>query len=299
MTETLSLNAIIENPTVFVLAQRPGPATGLPTWTGQGDLLMAVHTSHGEFARCVISVSDADDAFTLMSDTFNIAERFQISVIVLTDKQIAEALYTQAPYDMKKSKIDRGLLVTDPKKLAGLKSIDRYDPHAKDGISQRWLPGSKAATYVAQGDEHSGDGSVEEGSANAVLQMQKRMKKADALRASLEEPMLYGEENPEILLVGWGSTKSVVLDALQSNELSSKKIGYLHYRYLWPLKTDLLQKIAKKAKKVILIEGNYQGQLGILVRQECGLSIDCKILKYDGRPFFVDELISLVTPLLP
>jgi 2-oxoglutarate ferredoxin oxidoreductase subunit alpha len=134
MSETLSLNGIIENPSVFVLAQRPGPATGLPTWTAQGDLLMAIGTSHGEFPRCVLSVSNSCDAFYLMNQAFNIAEEFQISVIVLTDKQVAEALYTQEPYEQNETVIGRGSrLVTKPDDLAKLKASDRYDPKAKDG----------------------------------------------------------------------------------------------------------------------------------------------------------------------
>jgi 2-oxoglutarate ferredoxin oxidoreductase subunit alpha len=125
MSETVSLNGIIENPTVFVLAQRPGPATGLPTWTAQADLLMAVDTAHGEFTRCVLSVSDSQDAFDLMPIAFNLAEKYQISVIVLTDKQISEALYTQKPYEMKNATLDRGKLITDTKKLKTLKATDR------------------------------------------------------------------------------------------------------------------------------------------------------------------------------
>lgn len=306
MSETVSLNAIIENPSVFVLAQRPGPATGLPTWTGQADLLMAVGTSHGEFARCVMSVSDAEDGFYLMNDAFNIAEKYQISVIVLTDKQIAEAQYTQEPYDLKKIKIDRGLLVTDPAKLKKLKSSDRYDPKTKNGISQRWLPGSDAATYVAQGDEHSPDGSVDETAANAIAQIDKRMKKLTALKDALPEPELYeagsgervADSDCDVLLVGWGSTKSVVLDVLKDYPLpatrKSPSVAYLHYTYLWPLRTEKLEALAKKAKKVVLIEGSHQGQLGMLIRQECGLHITEKILKYDGRPFFFDELKTLI-----
>src|SRR3989338_5322345 len=197
MTETLSLDAIIENPSVFILAQRPGPATGLPTWTAQGDLLLAVGSSHGEFARCVISVADAQDCYDLMPEAFNIAEKYQTPVIVMTDKQIAEALYTQAPYDQKKAKMDRGNLVTDPKALKKLKSTDRYDPTAKDGISSRWLPGAEAATYCAQGDEHSADGSVDETAGNAVEQMEKRMKKQRALERETPEPDLYVIENGE------------------------------------------------------------------------------------------------------
>jgi 2-oxoglutarate ferredoxin oxidoreductase subunit alpha len=306
MSETLSLNGIIENPSVFVLAQRPGPATGLPTWTAQGDLLMAIGTSHGEFPRCVLSVSNSCDAFYLMNQAFNIAEEFQISVIVLTDKQVAEALYTQEPYEQNETVIGRGSrLVTKPDDLAKLKASDRYDPKAKDGISKRWLPGAKAATYCAQGDEHDGAGNVNETAENAVLQMEKRMRKQAALKKFLPDPSAWmlkdGAWQPikdgtalDALIVCWGSTTPSVLMALKEPEFKKKKIGVLHYEYVWPLKTEKLEKISKKAKKVILVEQNHNGQLGTLIRQECGMEMDKKILKYDGRPFFHDELISLL-----
>ncbi len=305
MSETLSMNAIIENPTVFVLAQRPGPATGLPTWTGQGDLLMAIHTAHGEFTRCVLSVSDATDAFHLMPEAFNIAENYQISVIVLTDKQIAEALYTQAAYDQSIATVHRGL-VTDPQHLAKLKSSDRYDVHAENGISPRWLPGTEAATWCAQGDEHSGDGTVDESARNAKLQLEKRMKKHAALLNELPEPDLYlgnsgewvrSDSTPQLdlLIIGWGSTKGTVMDVLCSEQLRGKKIGYLHWTYLWPLKTERFLELKKKSSKVVLVEQNYQGQLGVLLAQEVGVKITDRILKYDGRPFFYDELLTAVT----
>lgn len=292
MTETVSMNGMIENPSVFILAQRPGPATGLPTWTAQGDLLLAVGSAHGEFARLVMSVSDSQDAFDLLPEAFNYAEEFQTPVIVMTDKQIAEALWTQAPYDQSKAKIRRGALVTDPQKLAALKGTDRYDPKAKNGIGQRWLPGAQAATYCAQADEHNGDGSVDETAENAIAQMEKRLKKVEALTAAIPEPEYFGPAKPDVLLVSWGSNKGVILDAMKSPELSKKKIGYVHYSYLWPLKTGLLENILGKAKKSVLIECNKQGQLGMLLKMQAGIELDEKILKYDGRPFFYDELLS-------
>lgn len=294
MTETISLNGMIENPSVVVLAQRPGPATGLPTWTAQGDLLLAVHSAHGEFPRCVMAVSDSEDAFYMMAEAFNIAEQFQCPVTVLTDKQIAEALYTQAPYDQRKIKIDRGMLITAPNALKKLKGEDRYNHKAQDGITPRWIPGAKADTYCAQGDEHNADGSVDETAENAVQQMEKRMEKLAALHDSLPDPKLYGAQKPEVLLVGWGSTKGVVLDAMEllkehSVDIGSK-IGYLHYEYLWPLKTDVFTRLHQNAKRTICIEGNYQGQLAMVLQQEAGVKIDERILKYDGRPFFLHEL---------
>jgi len=307
MSETLSLNAMIENPTVFVLAQRPGPATGLPTWTAQCGLLQAANCSAGEFARCVIAVSNSQDAFDLMPVAFNLAERYQISVIVLTDKQIAEALYTQRPYDLEKAEIDRGRLVVDPEKLKALKSSDRFDPHAQGGVSLRWLPGSEAATYCAQGDEHNSMGAVDESSLNTKLQMEKRLRKSQGLKAGLPAPRLsvggrsakatdwmdVGDEI-ELLAIGWGSTGEIFQDVMCSDELRGRKIAYLHYTYLWPLRTQELERLAKRSKRIVLVEQNYQGQLGMLIRMECGLDIPDKILKYDGRPFFYDELLSSV-----
>ncbi len=298
MGETLSMNGLLENPTVFALAQRPGPATGLPTWTAQGDLLMAVHMAHGEFPRCVMAVGDGEDAFHLVAEAFNVAEEFQISVIVLYDKHIAEALYTQVPYDQSKTALQRGKLVTDPAGLAVLQASDRYDPAVPDGVSKRWLPGSKAATFCAQGDEHSGDGSSVESAENARAQMEKRMRKVEALRRALPEPELLGSQTPDILLVSWGSNKTVIEDVLRDPSLAGKKIGFLHYTYLWPLRTERLAALAKKAKRVALVECNVQGQFGQLIRMECGLNITEKILKYDGRPFFYEELLERLSPLL-
>ncbi len=307
MSETVSLNGIIENPSVFVLAQRPGPATGLPTWTAQGDLLLALHSAHGEFTRCILSVSDAQDCFDLMPIAFNIAEEYQISVIVLTDKQIAEALYTQEPYDQTKAEIRRGI-VTDPARLKTLKGADRYDTRAKDGISPRWLPGTEAATWNAQGDEHSGDGSIDESAENGRLQMEKRMKKLQALKAAIPAPELFtatngirepvtGEPSLDLLLVGWGSTKGAALDILESSEFKGKNIGYLHYTYMWPMRGERFERLQKKAKKTVLVEQNHTGQLGIVLRMETGIGIDTRILKYDGRPFFYDELLSQISQL--
>jgi 2-oxoglutarate ferredoxin oxidoreductase subunit alpha len=170
----------------------------------------------------------------------------------------------------------------------------------------RWLPGSDAATYCAQADEHNSIG-TEESSLNPKLQMEKRLRKFDGLKALLPEPHLSvggrsanttdwmdaGDEI-ELLAIGWGSTGDAIQDVMCSDELRGRKIAYLHYTYLWPLRTQELQRLARRSKRIVLVEQNYQGQLGMLIRMECGLDIPDKILKYDGRPFFYDELLSSV-----
>ena len=301
MSETLSLNGMIENPSVMVLAMRQGPSTGLPTWSGQGDMLLSIFGSHGEYPRLVAAVSDAQDCFTLMPDIFNYAEEYQLPVTVLTDKHIAEGLFMQPPYDLKKAELTRGI-VTDQKELNALKSTDRYNPLAEGGISPRWLPGSKAATFNAQGDEHDAAGNVDESGENAKAQMDKRMKKMETMKAALPEPCVFGgEAEIDLLVVSWGSNKGCILDTLQEckTQNSKFKIAYLHYTYLWPLRTEKLQELFSKAKKTVFIEATHQGQLAKLIKMECGLDADEQILKYDGRPFFVDELVEKIQSLLP
>jgi len=320
MTETISMCGISETPAVFVLAQRPGPGTGLPTWSAQGDLLMAVNAGHGEFPRLVMSVSDAEDSFSLMMEAFNYAEEFQIPVTVMTEKHVAESLFTvdKSTINNQLSTINRGKLVTDKKGLSMLKSGDRYASEVPDGISARWLPGSEAPTYCAQSYEHSADGSFDESGENAKAQMEKRMKKAVALMKVLPEPELFNNaefkiqnselvEELDVLIVSWGSNKNAILDSMQKGIFTTQeqasspasngnaRIGYLHYTYLWPLRTEKLLELAAKAKKTILIEGNEQGQLGMLIKQECGLEFDEKLLKYDGRAFSFEELLPLFT----
>ncbi len=305
MTETLSMDGIAENPAVFVLAQRPGPGTGLPTWTAQGDLLLAIFSGHGEFPRIVRAVSDAKDAFAAMPEALNKAEEFQTPVIVMTDKHVAEGIFTVEPFDQKRATLSRGSLVTKKAELAELTAESRYDPEAKDGVSQRWLPGTEAATYVGQTDEHRSDGSPDETGENATLQMEKRLRKVEAIKAALPEPELWNangtlresdDDALDLLIVGWGSTKGAIIDAMRT--LGNARVAYLHFSWLFPLKTQRLEKLAAKAKKVILVEGNAQGQLGMLIRQESGINITEKILKYDGRPFFLNELTSNLGSLL-
>ena len=295
MSETISLCGITENPFVMVLAMRQGPSTGLPTWSGQGDLLLAVGGSHGEFPRLVMSVSNAEDCFSLMPEAMNYAEEYQLPVIVLTDKQIAEGLYMQPPYDLKSTKMRRGKLVVKQAELSKLKSSDRYDPHAEGGVSSRWLPGAEAATYCAQGDEHGAEGQVDETAQNAKDQMHKRMLKMETMKMKLPEPELFGAKDPETLIVSWGSNRGAIEDVMGEVGKSGTRVGYLHYTYLWPLRTEKLEALAKKAKKTIVGESTDQGQLSMLLKSQCGITFHHTILKYDGRPFFVDEMLSLLS----
>jgi 2-oxoglutarate ferredoxin oxidoreductase subunit alpha len=292
MTETLSLAGMLENPFVAVIGQRPGPATGLPTWTSSGDLNLAVYAGHGEFARCVLAASDAESAHVLIQKAFNISEKFQIPVILLTEKQIAESTFNIRAFPPALS-IERNLAPEFT--WQQLKPEDRYKD-STTGISIRWLPGESDATFDANSDEHWEDGSITEEADKAQVMMEKRMKKYHTLLAEIPEPTEYGHVNADISFIGWGSVKNTIQDviSLASKQSNLPKINYLHFDHIYPLKTDRLKEFVYNNKKIVLIENNYQGQLGKLISQEIGYQFEHKLLKYDGRPFFIEDILHYV-----
>jgi 2-oxoglutarate ferredoxin oxidoreductase subunit alpha len=277
MIETISCSGISETPLVVILSQRAGAGTGLPTWSGAGDLTNAVKCGHGEFPKCVLAVSDIHSSYTLIQEAFNIAERYQIPVIVLTEKQISESLYTSDNFPAP-IHIERGL--SDGKL--------RYN-NSDDGISDRWIPSKNKKPYLSSSDEHQEDGSSCDESNNAVTMLNKRMKKLRTLEKELPEPKYYGNTKAKEIFVGWGSVKNTMLDLIQKN----KEIGYLHYEYIFPLKTKTLEKlIEENSKNLILVENNKNGQLGGLIKEEIGYEFKNKILKYDGRALTVEDIIE-------
>lgn len=292
MTETISLAGITETPLVCILGQRPGPATGLPTWTAAGDLNLALYSSHGEFPRCVIALSDAVSSFSLIQKAFNIAEQFQIPVIILTEKQVAESLFNVKNFP-KPIKIKRFL--ANKEQLKNLKSSDRYGV-TKSGVSTRWLPGQTDQCFLANSDEHSPDGTSTEEAEIVKAMFEKRMKKTESLLVKLPDPVIYGPERADVSFVGWGSVKNTVLDVMNILKFSKNKlkVNYLHFDYVYPLKTEVLKKFLLRNKNVVLMENNYQGQLGNLIKQNIGFDFRKEFSKYDGRPFFIEDLLEFL-----
>lgn len=291
MTESVSLAGIVENPLVIVVAQRPGPGTGLPTWTMQGDLNLAMYSAHGEFPRVVIGVSEPSDCFELTQQAFNLAEVYQVPVILLTEKVIAESKYTVEKFEQGKIKIERGLV--EGKDLKNLKCEDRYRVDC-DGVSKRWVPGSSEAYYFANGDEHWESGELNEDADKAAAMQEKRMKKVKLIEAALPEPVMYGEKDADISFIGWGSSKNVMNDVIMEAAKEGVKVNYLHYSYVMPFKAEAAVKFFEDNKKVCLIENNFTGQFGDLVEAKTSKKFEERLLKYDGRPFFTQDVLKFI-----
>lgn len=290
MVEGLSLAAMTETPLVIVMGIRPGPSTGLATWTGQGDLNFLLSASQGDFTRVVLAPGDHEECFTLTQVAFNLADRYQTPIFLLVDKFLCERIGTmeKSRTESKEPRIDRGKLYQGEKDYRRYKITD-------DGISPRALPGQ--TYFIANSYEHDEMGFSTEDARVIKAMVEKRGRKFTLLEKEAPTPQVFGEKDAKITLVGWGSTKGPVLEALKilNQELKTKnKINYLHLNWINPFPHQEVKKFLGRAKKVIDIEANFTGQMAGWIRKQTGIEIKNKILKYDGRPFFPEEIVEQV-----
>jgi 2-oxoglutarate ferredoxin oxidoreductase subunit alpha len=276
---------------VVILYQRAGPSTGLPTRTEQGDLQFVLHAGHGEFPRIVLTPGDTIECFYDTFDAFNYAERFQMPVIVIADKFLASSYRTLPLFDTSDLKIDRGQIVSEAD-LSGKGIYKRYEFTPLD-ITPRTIPGTRGGIFHTTGDEHDELGHITENSENRIKMMQKRMRKlqlAAGLIPATKMINFFGPNQADITLVGWGSTKGPILDGIHDLEVDGIRCNFLQIRYMNPFPTKLVTERLQNARKKILIENNYSGQLGALIREHTGIAMDYKVLKYNGRPFSQNEV---------
>jgi len=287
MVEGVSLAGITETPIVIAISQRPGPATGFPTRTEQGDLGFVIHSGHGEFPRMVIALRHPEDAFYQTVRAFNVAEKYQIPVFLLTDQYLADYTTTVKPFDFSNITIER-YLTTEV-------HISNYLRYAitESGISPRIIPGRITGQIVKlDSDEHDESGHITESAEIRNDMVNKRFRKIEPLYDELIEPEYVGCENPETLLLCWGSTYGPVKEAISDLNLGNHSIGALIFGDIWPLPTKSLNRLAKIARKIINLEQNATGQLAALIKQQSMIACDHSLLKYDGRQWSKDAIID-------
>lgn len=289
MNEGISLSGMTETPLVLVEVMRSAPATGLPTWHEQGDLQFILHSGHGDFPRVVLTPGDPEEAYWLTQTALNLAEEYQLLVFIVSDKFLAETNFTIDDFTAQETlPKERGKII---KQVDG--KFLRYQL-AEDGVSPRTIPGIENGEFIANSDEHNEFGfSVEGYDPDRNKQHPKRMKKIESVANELPSPKIYGPKKADLTLISWGSNKWPIIDALKlfNHQNKKKKANYLHFSavYPWPKK---FTRAIKKIKNPLLVENNYSAQFGQLIRQETGLEIKNKLLKYDGRPFYSEEIIK-------
>ncbi len=290
MVEGLSLAAMTETPIVIAEVQRPGPATGLPTRTEQADLLFILHAGHGEFARVVLAPGTPEQAFYLTNKAFDLAEKYQIPVFIISDQYLADSEWTFRGFDAGRLRHNDYRL-----RSKALEGISVYKRHGltENGISPMAVPGESGHLVVTDSDEHDEDGHMIEDAETRIKMTQKRLlKKLPLIRQEIGPPLLYGSERPDIVIVGWGSTYGVIKEAVDvfSGDYS---IAMLHFSELYPFpsteKFDYLG-VLGNARLSLCVENNATGQFSRLMRAETGYEFDAGINRYDGRPFTLEGL---------
>ncbi|MCC6345547.1 MAG: 2-oxoacid:acceptor oxidoreductase subunit alpha, partial [Nitrospirales bacterium] len=292
MVEGISLAGMSEIPVVIALGQRPGPATGLPTRTEQGELLFALHAGHGEFPRVLLAPGTPEQAFLLANKAFDLAEKYQIPVIILTDQYLADSQWTFDGFDL-------GALRYTDYRVRGeaFKSLPDYKrfTYTDTGVSPLGVPGEARHMVVVDSDEHDEEGHIVEDAGTRTRMVEKRLhRKMPLIRQEIAPPVLYGDSNPEIVIVCWGSMYGVTREAVDA--LSQKRsIAMLHFSELYPFpSTDAFDymKVLCNAKTALCAEMNATGQFARLMRMETGYEFTAGINRYDGRPFSVEKLLG-------
>ncbi len=295
MSEAFSLAGIIETPVVIIDVQRPGPATGLPTDTEQADLRFLIHNGHGEFPRKVIALRSAEDAFYQTARAFNLADKYQIPVILMSDKELADTKISTAPFDFSKIEINRYLANPNDYEPG---TYNRYEI-TESGVSPRLIPTRANGNMVmVDSDEHDEFGRTSEDAQNRIAQVDKRHRKFEGIIADEEEPWEIGVDDFDTLVVCWGSTYGVVKESIDLLNEKGHKIKGLVFGDVFPLPLKKFKKFHSMAKNYIVVEMNRDGQFEGLIRQEALVASDHLITKYDGRPFYLEELVERLEEVL-
>ena len=291
MMEAFGLSGMAEIPIVVAHVQRTGPSTGMPTKTEQGDLNQWVYGSHGEFPRIILSPGTVEECFEFTIQAFNLAEKYQCPVILLTEQDYGQNLRTVKKFDLSRVKIDRGKLLSQ-EELLKIKDFKRYE-FTKDGISPRAIPSQIGGIHMVEGNEHNERGYRNEDSENRVKMMEKRMKKLKSASRELIPPKVWGEKDGEIGVIGFGSTFGPIQEAIKQLKERGIKAKFLQLRTLWPFPTREVDQFVSKSREIFVVENNFTGQLNTLINSQVRPVIKLKSIRKYSSDSFVPQEISI------
>lgn len=289
MTEGVSLLGMIEAPAVIALAQRPGPATGLPTRLAQGDLNLVRFAGHGYFTRIILAPRNIGDCFEVAAAAFDLAERFQTPVFILTDQLLQDSFGSLDRPVIEGLPEARHYMTAD--QLNALDAYRRYQP-MEDGVSPLAAPGASEQVVVVDSDEHDYDGHLTERADLAQEMAQRRLDKTAAAMEAAWPPEIEGDARAETLAVCWGSTYETAAEAVARLRAEGRAIGLVNLSWLWPLPEEELTELVGQAEKLIVIEASVGGELAGVLREVTLRRPEVVVTKLDGRPFTVDGLYA-------
>ena len=290
MAEGLGWAGNNEVPLVITMYQRGGPATGQPTRHSQQDLRFAMHAAHGEFARIILASGDIEECFYDAAEVFNLAEKYQMPVIHLLDKGMANSSQTYPVFDYSKVKIDRGLIVGE-KDLEG-KTYKRFQ-YTETGVSPRAFLGTKNAVQWYSGDEHNEMGNINEETVNRRKMMDKRIDKLVLVDKEVPpefKAKFFGDKTAENIVVSWGSPKGAIIEALEQLKDEGYSLGFVQIRMILPFPAAQIKELLQGKKRIIDVEDNHNAQLGGVITESTEIKPTQYVLKYTGRPMMTTEV---------
>jgi 2-oxoglutarate/2-oxoacid ferredoxin oxidoreductase subunit alpha len=294
MMEGISLAGMTETPLVIIDAQRPAPATGLPTRTEQADLLFAVNAGHGEFPRIILAPADAEEAFHLTAKALYLAEKYQTPVIILGDQYLNDSSWTLDSIALDDVPGTGQSIISD-------KELDRLSPYdyrryglTDSGITPRLIPGTPKQVLYADSDEHTEEGHITESAEVRINMVEKRWRKNHGILEEMSPPKILPDDGKEEYLISWGSNFHVVEEARSILAQNGRDLGHIHFSEIYPVKRDAIPPKLVKNARFICIENNSTAQLSRLLKMEANVNIQYHVLKYDGRPFTPQELAEQI-----
>lgn len=291
MMEAFSLAGMAEIPVVIVHVQRVGPSTGIPTKPEQGDIIQWIFGSHGDFPRIVLSPGTVEECFKFTVEAFNLAEKYQCPVVLLTEQDYGQNLRSARRFDLSEVRIERGKLLSQ-EELLKMKDFKRFE-FTPDGVSPRALPGMRNGLHMVESNEHNEKGYREESPENRTMMMQKRMRKLESAARETISPKMWGERNARIGVIGCGSTFGPIREAIAQLKENGIKAKYLQLRTLWPFPVKEAEEFIKGSEKIFFVENNFSSQLSQLTKSQVEVAFKSgKVLKYSGRPFRPQEISS-------
>ena len=286
MNEAVSFCGVAEIGLVYYLVSRPGPATGLPTWTAQGDLMHAIYSGHGEFPKVVIAPGDLEESFEMGYQSLNLAAKLQTPIIVISDKLLGESGGSLNDLSDIKVKIEKGDIEANPSK-----EFARYK-FTQNGISPRTIPGTPNGQFLANSYEHDQFGfSTEDHELSEKMFAKRQLKNKLAIKLA-PKANFFGDKSAKKLIVSWGSTKGSILEALKGIK-NKTDFAFLQLKTLWPINPDI-QNIINSFKEVIVIENNGTSQMTTLLKSQFNFSPTKVYTKNNGQPFFPEEIINFL-----
>ncbi len=287
MSEAVSLAGITESPVVIHIAQRPGPATGLPTRTEQGDLNLVVYAGHGEFPRIVLAPGNLEDSLKLGQTAFWLADKYQVPVFILTDQYLLESVRQIIPEPLSDQYLETFIHKSE-------RDYKRYEI-TESGLSKRSIPGFGEGYVKVDSDEHDEYGAITEDFEMRAAMQEKRMKRREMLLEDYQDVELLGNPSYKQLIVGWGSTYGVCREFIETTDKDD--VAYLYVKQPYPLPLSL-KKYFEQSENTIVIENNFTGQFANILKLELDVTVDHKVNKYNGEPFFIDEVDQLMKEVL-